>query len=961
MHRLLKRQIKKTLGSTFDFDSIDEKIQDLLNIVSDVYDDFDDQRRMSEHIITVSSDELRNSNAQLKKLLDERSESLENKTIENKEIINLLHQYKVAIDQSLIVSRTDKSGIITYVNERFCKTSGYSEKELIGSPHNIVRDPYNSKELYKNIWETITNKKIWTGTFSNRKKNGDIYYVNSTIIPLLDPEGNIQEYMGLRDEITTQIEYQKKLKSQTQRIHTIFNSQENITLIIEPSDGIIDVNNRFFETFGYNNLDEYKKKVKCLCHLFEEKEQLDPKNNFGLKWYEQFLSNPKQVHKVTYKDSNKNEYIFRISCKKILLDAKTHILATLVDITELEHAREKAVVAQKAKSIFLANMSHEIRTPLNAIIGFSDILALSKLEPEQKEYANIVSKSALSLLDIVDDVLDLSKIESGKLEINKDTFPVNTLMDHIIELFSIKAKEKKIRFIYDADPEVPYSIYTDSTRLRQVLSNLLSNAIKFTPEYGYVIYSMKLIEKNKNKATIEFRVQDSGIGISKEQQAVIFEPFLQADTGISRNYGGTGLGLSICKEIIQLLDSKIKVQSQMNKGSTFYFTLEVDIKQGENEVSHHYEHLNFAMSDIKDDKEHLKINIQNYLEKIGSVYEFSKVGSNENFDYLFCFEDDSLLENIQKFKVLNPNAKIVYVGNKKTISNFEIKDFIHHYLDLPIYGSKVFNIISDSTIIEEEKQIDTIKTSDKVNTSKKHLLVAEDNPNNQKLIEILIHKLDMKCTIANNGQEAVNEYSNNKYDLILMDINMPILDGVSATKKILKMQKENNSYKVPIIALTANTIEGDKEKYIFAGMDDYLAKPIIFDKFKAMIEHYTKEDFVDDKLNSIKEEDSPLFSIQNTMNQLNLDEETSLMLLENFFLTINDDILILEEKIKNNLHNEVYQQAHYIKGSCLNLALNELASILEKIEQKAQTKEDTFEESEKLIKTLQQVKKTCNI
>jgi PAS domain S-box-containing protein len=271
MHRLLKRQIKKTFGSEFDFDSVDKNIQDLLTIVSDVYDDFDNQRRMSEHIITVSSDELRNSNAQLKKLLDERSESLENKTIENKEIINLLHQYKDAIDQSLIVSRTDKRGIITYVNEKFCKTSGYSEKELIGRPHNIVRDPYNSKELYKNIWETITNKKIWTGTFSNRKKNGDIYYVNSTIIPLLDAEGNIQEYMGLRDEITTQIEYQKKLKSQTQRIHTIFNSQENITLIIEPSIGIVDVNNKFFETFGYNTLDEYKKKVKCLCHLFEEK------------------------------------------------------------------------------------------------------------------------------------------------------------------------------------------------------------------------------------------------------------------------------------------------------------------------------------------------------------------------------------------------------------------------------------------------------------------------------------------------------------------------------------------------------------------------------------------------------------------------------------------------------------------------------------------------------------------
>ncbi len=958
MHRLLRRQIKRTLGNDFNFDTADKNTQNLLSTISDVYDDFDNQRRMNEHIITVSSEELRNSNAQLKKLLDSRSELLQNKTNENKEIINLMHQYKDAIDKSLIVSRTDKKGIITYVNEKFCEISGYSEEELIGKPHNIVRDPANSENLYKNIWQTISSKKIWTGTFSNRKKDGDIYYVNATIVPLLDAEGNIQEYMGLRDEITKQIEYQKKLQSQTQRIHTIFNSQENITLIIDQVEGIVDANSKFFETFNYKTLDEYKKEVKCLCHLFKEKEELEPKNNFGLKWYEQFLSNPNQVHKVSFNDEYENEIIFRVSCKNILLDNKTHILATLVDITELEHARKKAETAQKAKSIFLANMSHEIRTPLNAIIGFSDILTLSKLEPEQKEYASIVSKSALSLLDIVDDVLDLSKIESGNLEINKEVFPVNTLMDHIIELFSIKAKEKKIRFIYDADPKIPYSIYSDSTRLRQVLSNLLSNAIKFTPESGHIAFSMKLVEKNEDKATIEFKITDTGIGISKEQQAVIFEPFLQADSGISRNYGGTGLGLSICKDIIQLLGSKIVVQSEINKGSTFSFVLEVDINQEENEVLHHYEHLNFALSTIKDDKEHLKMNIQNYLEKIGKVSEFTKSESTKNFDYLFCFENDSLLEEIQKFKVLNPKAKIVFVGDKKTINSLEVKNSIHHYLDLPIYGSKVFNIISGSVIIEEYKHEATIKNDIKPSSTRKHILVAEDNLNNQKLIEILINKLDMNCTIVNNGQEAIDAYSKEKYDLILMDINMPILDGVSATKAILKLQKEENRYKVPIIALTANTIEGDREKYIYAGMDDYLAKPIIFNKFKLMVEQYTQKNSDDSNL---KEELKSIFSIQNTMDQLGLDEDTTRMLLENFFLTINDDVAVLENKIEQKLYNECYQQAHYIKGSCLNLALNDIASILEIIEEKSQSNEDSSSSLEQLKIALENIKITCGI
>ena len=947
MHRLLQRQIKKILGTT-SLEQLDSKLQKLLTQVSDVYEDFEDQRRMSEHIITVNSEELRNSNTQLKQLLEEQSH-------ENKEIINLLHQYKQAIDKSLIVSRTDAKGIITYANDKFCETSGYTKEELIGHSHNIVKDPKNPPELYKDIWQTITQKKIWTGTFSNRKKNGDIYYVSSTIIPLVDSEGKIQEFMGLRDEITTRIEYQKKLKAQSQRIHTIFNSQEHITIIINTQGDIVDVNDKFFETFGFQSLEEYKQNFSSLDELFKEKEELQPDNNFGLKWYEQFISTPDTIHKVRRDDEYGNEQIFKVTCKKIELNQTMHILATLIDITELEHARQKAESAQKAKSIFMANMSHEIRTPLNAIIGFADILTLAKLEPEQKEYANIISKSALSLLDIVDDVLDISKIESGKLEINKEVFPVNTLMDHIVELFSIKAQEKKIRFIYDADPSIPYSIYTDSTRLRQVLSNLLSNAIKFTPEYGHVTYSMQLISKMKNKAHIEFKVTDTGIGISKEQQALVFDPFAQADSGISRNYGGTGLGLAICKDIIALLGSKIKLESTLNVGSSFSFILEVNIEKEEDEALHHYEHLQFALSNIKNDNEHLKMNVKNYLEKIGQVQEFDDTNSNEDFDYFFCFENDNLENELQKFKVLNKDARIIFVGNKTHLENNPIQNDINLYLDLPIYGSKIFNLISDNSSIQPHIiTLDSKPSETKINPKDTiHILVAEDNPNNQKLIEILLQKLGMNCTIVNNGQEAIEAYNNYQYDLILMDINMPILDGVSATKAILKQQEEQNSYKVPIIALTANTIEGDKEKYLYAGMDDYLAKPIIFDKLQKMIEYHTS---LPTKNKSHAFSNSPKnfkFNIEQTMKQLNLDKETSLMLLENFFLTVKADINELEQIIETQDYESVFKQAHYIKGSSLNLGLNEVAQLLETIEEQAKNQEDSTTTLQALKECLQ--------
>ena len=300
MHRLLDRQLKRFLGKSFDFEKLDNNFKELLNTISDVYTDFDNQRRMQEHIITVSSEELRSSNNQLKELLDERSKLLENKTIENKDIINLLHQYKEAIDQSLIVSRTDINGVITYANDKFCEISGYTREELIGRPHNIVRNPNNPKELYKNIWETISKKKIWTGTFSNLTKEKKEYYVNSTIIPLLDLNGNITEYIALRDDVTQQVLYQKKLKNQTQRLNTIFNSQENVTIIIKPDVGIIDANEKFFETFGFETLVDFKASNDCVCDIFNEKEMLKTSDGTkDLRCYDRFLISNSNINKVT--------------------------------------------------------------------------------------------------------------------------------------------------------------------------------------------------------------------------------------------------------------------------------------------------------------------------------------------------------------------------------------------------------------------------------------------------------------------------------------------------------------------------------------------------------------------------------------------------------------------------------------------------------------------------------------
>lgn len=726
----------------------------------------------------------------------------------------LLLEYKKAVDASAIVSKSDLKGRITYVNDAFCEVSGYSKDQLIGKPHSVVRSADIDSSFYEKLWTTIKSKEIFKGIIKNRSRDGSFYYVAATIIPILDQNGEILEYLSLR-----------------------------------------------------------------------------------------------------------------------------------YDITELVDIKNRAVRAEKAKSTFLANMSHEIRTPLNAIIGFSDILCeSSSLAKDDQEHARIISRSAKSLLSIINDVLDISKIESGKLDLANESFSLNSFTEHIVELFSVNAKDKHIRFLFNADKNLPSFVIADPTRLQQVLSNLLSNAIKFTPEGGKVFFNIELLNSSHDNAKIRFTVIDSGIGMSEDQQRIVFEPFSQADDGISRKYGGTGLGLAICADIIELMGSKIELTSSLGEGSEFSFILELKVDNSKTESNIKKSDLVFALCSSDDDIENLKSNVKNYLDKIGAVYDLND-DCDRKADMLFCFGGDELAENLSMFKEVNTQSKIIYVGDQKNIHNNSTREFINYYIDLPIYGSKIFNIIAENSKINER----VISSASSVNkTIDANILVAEDNPNNQKLIEILLHKIGVKHTIVNDGLEAIDAYKNGKFDMVLIDVNMPNLDGVSATKELLRLQREENLYKAYIIALTANSISGDREKYIDGGMDDYLSKPIEFEKLVNMIDKYVNKKvdensthesssvlIVKEKKSSEEKVQFAPFNKSDAMKQLGLDEMTVDMLIDNFFLTLDDDLVKLQGAIDSKDCDAIYKAAHYIKGSCANLAMNSVANLLLEIENSA--------------------------
>ncbi|MAD42502.1 MAG: hypothetical protein CL623_08950 [Arcobacter sp.] len=645
----------------------------------------------------------------------------------------------------------------------------------------------------------------------------------------------------------------------------------------------------------------------------------------------------------------KLEYLFTYFIMTIVLILGIFVIRQILKKSkELEEISQKAkeseyeaLQANRAKSQFLANMSHEIRTPLNAIIGFSDILASSLFEDENKEKANIISKSAKALLNIINDILDISKIESGKFEISKTKFNLLDLLEQVVQLYSINTKQKNIRFFYNLDERIPDYVISDETKLKQVLSNILSNAIKFTPKDAKVSLTVNLISEKDNIRKIEFSIKDEGIGISQEYQKKIFEPFSQADGSISRKFGGTGLGLAISMNILKMLGSEIQIQSKENGGSRFFFYLDFEIpKKNKEEKNLKYD---FALCDIVNDTENIRDHLRYVLKDFGTIYEKEEIDSRDHMDMIFCFGDPEFFDKLSRRKK-RLNCPVVYVGNMEKLKNNIMKPLMDYYLDVPIYGSKIFNIIAEVKSIEKDNKKDFQIHEVKNNFTGK-VLVAEDNTNNQLLIELILKDLGLDSCIVENGKLAYEKYKEEDFDLVFLDINMPVMDGLGALKLIREYEEEFKKY-TPIIALTANTINGDKERYLKAGMDFYLSKPIENQELLKILSIYLNKKSKD-KIESKKIEiDTALVS-----QKLGISENIAKMIIDKFNLNITQDIKDFEDIISTQDKDKISQKAHYLKNSCLNVSLSEVCEVLEQLESKELSIKEV-EEKFKKLKTL---------
>jgi len=501
--------------------------------------------------------------------------------------------------------------------------------------------------------------------------------------------------------------------------------------------------------------------------------------------------------------------------------------------------------ANQAKDLFLANMSHEIRTPLNGIVGFTQLLKSTETTDEQEEFIAIIENSSDNLLAIVNDILDLSKIKADKVEIESIAFDPVEKFEASMESYAAKAEEKNIDFNVYADPSLPSDIMGDPTKISQILVNLISNAIKFTPSNGTIDVSAQKISEVDEEVTIKFSVADSGIGITEEQKKNIFDAFSQADISTSRKFGGTGLGLAISGKLTSLMGGVLDIESEEGEGSTFFFTLtfkKPDYAKAR-PIDQFANHTVGYLNPETGENLTLDPNLEAYVNYTGATLIAYTDG--QLFDERVPLPEVLFIQHQYRKRggelerYLDLDTKVILItsaSNKKSLKGFEER--IDRTFYKPLNLTKVLKSLEILSDQSSRATTQAVEVNKNITFENIHALVAEDNAINQKLIKSVLNGFGIEVTLANNGEEAVRERMQNEYDIIFMDIQMPVMGGIEATGEIIKLEEKNRKHHVPIIALTANALEGDREKYINAGMDNYLSKPIELEKLNVLIQSY---------------------------------------------------------------------------------------------------------------------------
>lgn len=749
-----------------------------------------------------------------------------------------------ATEQGFLIM--DEDGLITDCNEAALTMLGITKLSLIGKNVSDFID-LDRHQLQQNF-RIETKLRLSDGSRLPCLVTGN---------SILDKDGYTHYSFALISDISDLVATEEMLRTTSEEQNAILNAASSGIVLLK--DRVIyRCNARLEQMLGY-----------------EPGEMLGKSTRIWYKTQKAFINAGKQsyeniwkgkYHRLEIEFVRKDGSIFWTRMVGHAIDAANpskgsvwiidDITLEIQNAAELKIAKEAAEASARMKSDFLANMSHEIRTPMNAIIGMAHLVLKTDLSMRQRDYISKIQTSSNHLLQIINDILDFSKIESGKFELEETEFEIDTVMENITNLVSQKVTEKNLELIFDIDPSVPRVVKGDPLRLGQILINYINNAVKFT-QHGQIVLSANVHEEDQNSLLVYFSVTDTGIGISEEQKNKLFQSFQQVDTSISRKYGGTGLGLAISKQLANMMHGDVGVESKYGEGSKFWFTArlgksnsnpkillpEPDLRGrsvlivDDNEVARKVLDdllcsMTFKVSQVSGGREAI-LEIQN-ADRLGTPYEIVFID--------WRMPDLNGIETAETIKSLKLDCspKLVMAtayGREEVIKQAEAAGF-DGVLIKPINASVLFDTVIrligsqsniTTTVINEGYEL--TQGLEKIQGAA--VLVVEDNEFNQEVARGLLEDAGMKVEIANNGQEAIDMISSRPYDIVLMDIQMPVMDGLTATREIRK----NKRFKtLPILAMTANAMQQDKDNSLAAGMNDHLSKPIDPDElFNALI------------------------------------------------------------------------------------------------------------------------------
>jgi PAS domain S-box-containing protein len=807
---------------------------------------------------------------------------------ERKQAEEELKKLSQAVEQSpASVVITDLRGTIQYVNSKFCEVTGYTIEEALGQNPRILKSGHTPSEVYRELWKTIKAGYEWRGEFQNKKKNGEIYWESATISPLKSSDGSTAHFLAVKEDITERKQMEESIREKEARFRGYFEHSQVGMAVTSPTKGWVEANEQLQKMLGYT-LDELRHKTWAeLTHPHD----LDADVNQFERLLAGEINNYTLDKRFVRKDGEIVYTNLTVSCIRDETGDVLKVLASFQDITErkkmendlverikeldeaqsamlnmmedLDAEKHKAEAATRAKGDFLANMSHEIRTPMNAVIGMAHLALKTELMPKQQDYLNKIQSSANSLLGIINDILDFSKIEAGKLDMEAVEFDLLETMDNVANVITVKAHEKEnLEVLFYIDSQVPNFLVGDSLRLNQILVNLGNNAVKFT-EKGEIVLTTKIMEKSDDKVTLQFSVRDTGIGMTEQQQAKLFQAFSQADTSTTRKYGGTGLGLTISKRLVNMMGGEIWTESEAGQGTTFNFTAEFGL--GKETVKRRLvpaPDLRGLKVLVVDDNATSREILQDILESFSfevflaasgkeALEEVEMADKGKPFELVIMdwkmpgmdgIEASRRMKNHRKLRKIPAIVLVTAYGREETMRQAD-EIGLEGFLLKPVNSSVLFDAIMQAL---GKEVLDVSRQGRKKEQNAEELsaiagarvLLVEDNEINQQVAKEILQGAGLNVTVANNGREGVDAAMKNQYDAILMDIQMPVMDGYTASREIRNLKSEIRN--VPIIAMTAHAMAGDDQKSIEAGMNDHVTKPIDPDQLFAALQKWIK-------------------------------------------------------------------------------------------------------------------------